>query len=263
MKSLQVWLMSVVGVVVGLSGVLVGQSSAQPAPPPLQVNLVLNKLTYALGTEAIGLAITIENSGAADIITAKGFRTQPFYLTLTFIDPEGKGIVAKASTDSFSPEPAPPQTLLDGDVFVEVEEVEILPGNFIVTNTVPDARDFYTFTKGGRYTVTATIPIVTYPDISRTEGGLNFADLDSANFRGALESNTVNFVLIGPPSPGDLDEDGDVDNNDIDRLLGDRNKLVSQSLCGQPCDLDNDGAITAVDVRRMMLLCTRPRCATP
>ena len=91
-KSHQVWLVSVVVVVVGLGGFPLGRSNAQPAPsPPLQVNLVLNKLMYTLGTDPdpMGLAITIENIGAANIITAKGFRTQPFYLTLTFTDPDG------------------------------------------------------------------------------------------------------------------------------------------------------------------------------
>jgi hypothetical protein len=216
----------------------------------------------------IKLAITVENSGGADIITAKGFRTQPFYLLLTFVDPDGQGIVATAATHSLGPEPGPPQVLLvddplRGEVLLQVEEVEILPGNFIVTNTVPNARDFYSLTKGGRYTVTATIPLVTYPAISRTEGGLNFADLDSANFRGVLESNTVAFELSAPPAAGDLNGDRTVDSNDLDILLGSRNKPVSQSLCGRPCDLDGDGVITALDVRKLTLLCTRPRCATP
>lgn len=266
MKSLPIWLVSFVAVVIDLGGALVECGSAQQvSPPPLRINLVLDKLSYALGTETIGLAMTIENIGdpPANIITAKGFSAQPFYLTLTFIDPDGKGIVANASTNSFSPEPAPPQAILVGDELRQMEEVEVLPGNFIVTNTVPDVRDFYTFTKGGRYTVSATIPIVTYPAISRTEGGLNFVELESATFSGVLESNTASFELSAPAPPGDLDGDQDVDSNDLAILLRDRNTLVSQSLCGAPCDLDGDGAITALDVRRAMLLCTRSRCAIP
>jgi len=61
---------------------------------------------------------------------------------------------------------------------------------------------------------------------------------------------------------GDLDGDGDVDRNDLNILLLDRNKPVSQSACGSACDLDGDGIITGLDARKLVLLCTRPRCAT-
>jgi len=62
--------------------------------------------------------------------------------------------------------------------------------------------------------------------------------------------------------PGDIDGDGDVDQDDVNLLMRDRNKLVSQSACDARCDLDGDGKITVLDARKLMLLCTRPRCAT-
>lgn len=65
------------------------------------------------------------------------------------------------------------------------------------------------------------------------------------------------------PVPGDLNDDGEVDQNDLSILLADRNTSVSASACGAPCDLDRDGQITALDARKLTLLCTRPRCATP
>jgi hypothetical protein len=61
---------------------------------------------------------------------------------------------------------------------------------------------------------------------------------------------------------GDLDDDGDADQDDLDTLFADRNESVSESACGMPCDLDGDGIITALDARKLMLLCTRPHCAT-
>lgn len=61
--------------------------------------------------------------------------------------------------------------------------------------------------------------------------------------------------------PGDLDGDGDVDQNDLNIILADRNKGVALSACGARCDLDGDGRITALDARRLTTLCTRPRCA--
>ena len=61
--------------------------------------------------------------------------------------------------------------------------------------------------------------------------------------------------------PGNFDGDGDVDQNDLSILLADRNKSVSTSTCGAPCDFDGDGRITALDARKFRLLCTRSRCA--
>ncbi len=60
---------------------------------------------------------------------------------------------------------------------------------------------------------------------------------------------------------GDLDGDCDVDRNDLGILLMDRNQPVGESACGAPCDLDGDGFITVLDARKLVLLCTRPRCA--
>jgi trehalose utilization protein len=60
---------------------------------------------------------------------------------------------------------------------------------------------------------------------------------------------------------GDYDGDGDCDMDDLNILLADRNKPVSKSACGKPCDLDGDGVITALDARKLTLLCTRPNCA--
>ena len=61
---------------------------------------------------------------------------------------------------------------------------------------------------------------------------------------------------------GDRDADGDVDLDDIAILLADLGRAVSGSACGRACDLDADGTITALDARRLTLLCTRPRCDT-
>ena len=59
---------------------------------------------------------------------------------------------------------------------------------------------------------------------------------------------------------GDLDTDGDVDREDLDILLLDRDRSVAESSCGSPCDLDGDGRISGLDARKLVLLCTRVRC---
>ena len=58
--------------------------------------------------------------------------------------------------------------------------------------------------------------------------------------------------------PGDLDGDGNIDKNDLNILLSYRNQPASAC---PACDLNGDGMITALDARKLVLLCTRPRCA--
>jgi len=62
-----------------------------------------------------------------------------------------------------------------------------------------------------------------------------------------------------PTITGDLDNDGDVDQNDLNILLTYRNQPASA--CPE-CDIDGDGIITVLDARKLVLMCTRPRCAT-
>ena len=56
---------------------------------------------------------------------------------------------------------------------------------------------------------------------------------------------------------GDLDHDGDIDRNDLNIILSYRNQEAGQY---PECDLDNDGVITVLDARKLVLMCTRPRC---
>ena len=58
--------------------------------------------------------------------------------------------------------------------------------------------------------------------------------------------------------PGDLDGDGQVCRTDLNIILSHRNQPAS--VCPD-CDIDGDGMITALDARKLVLLCTRPRCA--
>lgn len=57
---------------------------------------------------------------------------------------------------------------------------------------------------------------------------------------------------------GDLDGDCDVDKNDINIIFADRNTPARGS--DDARDLDHDGMITALDARKLSLLCDEPRC---
>jgi hypothetical protein len=61
------------------------------------------------------------------------------------------------------------------------------------------------------------------------------------------------------PTTGDFDTDGDVDRDDVSLLIGQLNQAINSTNAAM--DLDNDGQITIIDARRLMLLCTRPYCA--
>jgi len=69
------------------------------------------------------------------------------------------------------------------------------------------------------------------------------------------------FFFSTKAIPGDLDKDNDVDRDDLNILLSERGKKVNESTCGEACDLDQDGIITVIDARKLVLMCTRPRCA--
>ena len=58
---------------------------------------------------------------------------------------------------------------------------------------------------------------------------------------------------------GDLDSDCDVDRLDLNILLAARNTPAAGE--DDPRDLDGDGRITVLDARKLVLLCTQPRCA--
>ena len=56
----------------------------------------------------------------------------------------------------------------------------------------------------------------------------------------------------------DFDGDGDIDQNDVDTVLAARNQLATGP--EDQRDLDRDGKITILDVRKMVLMCSQPDC---
>ncbi|MBU1053883.1 MAG: DUF4347 domain-containing protein, partial [Proteobacteria bacterium] len=120
--------------------------------------------------------------------------------------------------------------------------------------------------------------------------GLNLADIDSSrisvkywDIKSGLWSelgitnisvntflNTVTFqtshtstfgvFIDDPPAIGDINRDGIIDQSDVNLIKTFLNHPISEC---QDCDLDGDGRITILDARKIVTLCTCPRCVCP
>ena len=92
-------------------------------------------------------------------------------------------------------------------------------------------------------------------------GGRGIYSVRAEDGYGSLSepSNIVSAPSKAVRIPGDFDGDYDIDRDDINILLSYRNMPASSFPEG---DIDGDGKITVLDARKLMLRCTRPRCAT-
>lgn len=72
-------------------------------------------------------------------------------------------------------------------------------------------------------------------------------------------SNLALSYTLPSAAPGDLDGDAAIDRDDLDIILNATNTEATAG--GDPRDLDGDGRITVLDARKLVLLCSKPRCA--
>ena len=232
---------------VGLCALLLSSvvSQAQQPTPGLTVSVAVNRTAYLFtgSPDPIQVTVAVQNVSTGTLIVAKSLTAEALHRTLTFIDPDGRPIVAN-DFGAGTHEGGPPPVIVVGDELVQVDPVVVLPPNASFTVTLPDARTFFTFTKPGTYRVSAAVPARIYPAVFRTaEDGTAYAKLETATFGGGLFSNTVEFFLVA-----DADRDGYVYPVPDSRLsantvadCNDQNPLVHPGASEIPNDgLDND-----------------------
>lgn len=101
-------------------------------------------------------------------------------------------------------------------------------------------------------------PATANPSFTPTAKGDHFFDLTV--FDGTAYSPPAR-VKIAVPALGDIDLDGDVDNDDLNLILDARNKPADGP--NDLRDLDGNMKIDGLDTRKFAKLpCTRPRCVT-
>jgi len=83
----------------------------------------------------------------------------------------------------------------------------------------------------------------------------------ASDFSGNSATADFEVVVTRSELPGDVNGDGVVDRRDLDLVLAARGEPAHGP--DDPRDLDGDGVITVLDGRKLILLCSQPRCATP
>jgi hypothetical protein len=263
-----------------ISVLIAGIIGSPPAhgEPPVGVGLVLTdsagniKNSFQVGEE-ITVVVSLDNipeqdEPRIDIPTSAGFSKEKFHLMLQFVytakDNTRELITAANLTGSAdAPPPLSIPIIIEGKpVVLQAEEVEVLEAGWAIKKEPFNAQDFYKLIRSGRYTAQAVIPMRTYPlDAVQPAGIKKIAELDKKDFEGFITSNLEPFTIEEVLAiAGDYDGDGDVDRNDLNIMLAARNTAASGP--EDPMDLDDDGMITGLDARKLVLMCTRPRCAT-
>lgn len=174
---------------------------AQAADPPVikvSVALLDADLKFLLN-EDIRIVMSLENVGS-EVITSEGFSARDFHLELHFthIRADGTEALYTAIVEEDIVEPLPPKPVLQNSVFVQVETIERLPADWVLTLDPFIARQFYTIDQAGKWRVKAVIKMRTYPpgDVQSPVGQPEYVPLGASDWSGDIESAAVAFTIL-------------------------------------------------------------------
>jgi len=123
-------------------------------------------------------------------------------------------------------------------------------------NTPPLSYDWWQDDTGIGQSLTASY--TAHPQFIPLTKGVYTFGLTVMDYRGHVSTNAAK-VNITVPILGDIDGDGDVDNNDLAKITASLNKPASNT--NDLRDINGDLKIDALDTRKLVLLCSKPRCA--
>lgn len=161
----------------------------------------------------VAMTINLSNPSTDCVVATYGFGERPFHLYLVIVGPDGRPVPRNA-TPAMAKEPPPP--LIDPGVtdsqgvYVQIENVQEVPGGSAISIPIANIRAIYPMTKPGRYQAKFVLPARFYQRVDYRvplEDGSGaealYASLANVSFEGAVTSNAVWFSLTG-----DADCDG-------------------------------------------------------
>jgi len=113
-----------------------------------------------------------------------------------------------------------------------------------------------TLPASGTASVNTTTGAITYSPAAGFSGtaSLTYTVKDNGGATSNAATVTVNVTAVAGRVPGDLDGDADVDKDDTAILLANINLPTRSSKCGTACDLNGDGIISLLDLRKLQIL---------
>lgn len=179
----------------------------------------------------------------------------------------GKGSIAAIGSS------APGEVVYSPSVTIFIEH----PGDPVQLRVVPSQNEFSspgeqvhlaelgTFSDGKTFDLTLS-SLTTFtssdPDVASVDrtGIVTSIGPGNATIKVQYRDREVDVPVSVPKAmPGDLNGDGLVDKQDLNLILDVLNEPANQPYDNR--DMNKDGMITVLDARKLMLLCTNPRCA--
>ena len=170
-------------------------------PPEVNVSVaLLDADSIFVLNEDIQIVMSLENVGALEVITSEGFSAKAFHLELHFthIRADGTEELYTAIVEEDIIEPLPPTPVLQNSVFVQVETIERLPFDWVLTLDPFSAQQFYTIAQAGKWRVKAVVGMRTYPpgEVEGPVGQPEYVPLGASDWSGDIESAAVDFTIL-------------------------------------------------------------------